>query len=144
MPLGMEVGLSPCDCVRWGPSPLPQKERSGAQPNFWSTSIVAKRLHGSRCHLVQNGGRPQLTQHCVRCGPSYPQKKRAHPPYPILVHVCCGQMAGWMKMPLDTEVDLSPGHIVLYGVPAPAKGAQLPPSFRPMSIVATVAHLSYC
>jgi len=42
-----------------------------------------------------------------------------------------------------TEVDLGAGHIVLDGVPTPAKGAQ-PPSFRPMSIVATVAHLSYC
>jgi len=29
MPLSMEVGLSPGDfCVRWGPSPLPKKERS--------------------------------------------------------------------------------------------------------------------
>ena len=38
-----------------------------------------------------------------------------------------------------------PGDIVLDGIPAPAKGAQQPPpSFRPMSIVATVAHLSYC
>jgi len=52
--------------------------------------------------------------------------------------------AGWMKMPLGTEVDLSPGHIVLDGVQAPANGAQQPPSNRPMSIVATVAHLSYC
>jgi len=34
-------------------------------------------------------------------------------------------MAGWVKMPLGTEVDLSPGHIVLDGDPAPplAKGA---------------------
>jgi len=50
-------------------------------------------------------------------------------------------------MPLSTEVDVSPGHIVLDGDPAPlppAKGAQQPPSFRPMSIVATIAHLSYC
>jgi len=53
-------------------------------------------------------------------------------------------MAGWMKTPLGTEVDLDPGHIVLDGVPAPAKGAQQLPSFRPMSIVATVAHLNYC
>jgi len=28
--------------------------------------------------------------------------------------------------------------------PPPAKGAQKPPSFWPMSVVATVAHLSYC
>jgi len=42
MPLGMEVGLSPNDCVRWGPSPYPK--RGGAQPNFQVTSIVAKWL----------------------------------------------------------------------------------------------------
>ena len=58
---------------------------------------------------------------------------------------CCGQMAGRMKTPLGTELDLGPGHIVLDGVPAAVKGAQQPsPSFRPMSIVATVVHLSYC
>jgi len=61
-----------------------------------------------------------------------------------LAHVYCGQMAGWMKTPLGTEVDLGPGHNVLDWVPAFAKGAQQPPSFRPMSIVATDAHLSYC
>jgi len=43
------------------------------------------------------------------------------------------------------EVDLGPGHIVLVGVPALRKRdtAAPPPSFRPVSIVATVAHLSY-
>ena len=49
-----------------------------------------------------------------------------------------------MKTPFGTEVDLGPGHIVLDRAPAPAKWAQQPPSLRPMSIVATVAHLSYC
>jgi len=43
-----------------------------------------------------------------------------------------------MKTSLGTELDLGTGHIVLDGFPAPS------PSFRPMSIVATVAHLSYC
>ena len=38
-------------CVRWGPSPLPKK--GGAPPNFRPTSVVAKRLHRSRCHLVR-------------------------------------------------------------------------------------------
>jgi len=75
---------------------------------------------------------------------SYPQKKAQTHPAQFLAHVYCGQMAGWMKTLLGTEVDLGPGHIVLDGVPAPAKGAQQPPSFRTMSIVATVAHLSYC
>jgi len=54
-------------CVRWGLSILPK--RGGAPPNFRSTSIVAKRLHGLRCHLVQRY-RPRSTQHCVRCVPS--------------------------------------------------------------------------
>jgi len=90
------------------------------------------------------GGRPRPTRHCVRCGRIHLQNKGTPTPTHFLAHVYCGQMAGWMKTPLRTEVDLGPGHIVLDGVPAPAKGAQQPPSFRPMSIVATVAHLSYC
>jgi len=66
-----------------------------------------------------------------------PEKRHTHP-YPILAHAYCGQMAGRTKTPLGTC-----GHIVLDGVSAPAKGAQQPPSFRPMSIVATVSYLSY-
>jgi len=64
---------------------------------------------------------------------------------PFSVHVYCGQTAGWMKTLLGTEVDLGPGHIVLDGVPAPREKstAAAPPSFRPMSVAATVAHLSY-
>jgi len=50
-----------------------------------------------------------------------------------------------MKTPLGTELDLGSGHIVLDGFPAlRERGTAQPPSFRPMSIVATVAHLSYC
>ena len=75
---------------------------------------------------------------------SYPRTEGTRTNTHFLAHVCCGQTAGWMKMPLGTEVDLGPGHIVLDGVPATVKGAQQPPYFRPMSIVATVAHLSYC
>jgi len=41
-------------------------------------------------------------------------------------HVCCGQTAGWIKMPLD--IDVGPGDIVLHGGPALPKGAQ-PPIF---------------
>ena len=52
MPLGMELGLSPGDFVfDVDPAPFPKK---GAEPlpNFRPMSIVAKRLDGSRCHLV--------------------------------------------------------------------------------------------
>ena len=72
-----------------------------------------------------------------------PRPEKGTPITQFLVHVYCGQTAGWVKTPLDTEVDLGPGHIVLDGVPAPAKEAQQPPSFQPVSMVATVAHLSY-
>jgi len=51
-PLGMEVGLSPGDFVLDG-DPAPYPKRGGAPPNFRPTFIVAKRLHGSRCHLVR-------------------------------------------------------------------------------------------
>ena len=50
MPLGMEVGLNPGDFVLDG-DPAPSPKRGGA-PNFRPTSIVAKRLHESRCQLV--------------------------------------------------------------------------------------------
>ena len=51
-----------------------------------------------------------------------------------------------MKTPLGTEVDIGAGHIVLDGFPALRERgtAHPPPSFRRMSVVATVAHLSYC
>jgi len=42
--------------------------------------------------------------------------------------VYCGQTVGWIKMKLDTEVGLGPGHIVLDGDPAP-KGACIAPIF---------------
>ena len=66
--------------------------------------------------------------------------------------VCCDQTVGWITMPLVSEVDLSPGHIVFDGPSPSRKGAQQPsPTFavygrrhvslrpykpRPMSIVA--------
>ena len=81
-------------------------------------------------------------------GTQLPPEKRAHRhthPTQFLAHVYCGQTAGWMMTPLGTEVDLVPGDRVLDGVPAlHERGTAVPPSFRPMSIVATVAHLSYC
>jgi len=76
--------------------------------------------------------------------PATPRTNGPPTPTQFLAHVYGGQTAGLMKTPLATEVDLGPGHIVLDGVPGPGKGAEQPPSFRPMSIVATVAHLGYC
>jgi len=68
--------------------------------------------------------------------------KGAHTP--VFGSFPCGHTAGWMKTPFCTEVDLGPGHIVFDGDPAtPRERGTAAPSFRPMSIVATVVHLSY-
>jgi len=52
----------------------------------------------------------------------------------FLAHICCGQIACWIKMPLGRKVGLDPSDIVLDGDPAPPpqKGAgQSPPIFSP-------------
>jgi len=49
--------------------------------------------------------------------------KRGTAPPDFSAQVCCGETAGWSKMPVGTEVDVGPGHIVLDGDPAPSKGA---------------------
>jgi len=43
-------------------------------------------------------------------------------------HICCVQIAGWIKMLLGMEVGLSPGDVVLDGNPGslPKKGAETP------------------
>jgi len=46
MPLGMEVGLSPCDFVFDGAQLPPEKKGTPTPPNFWPMSIVAKWLDG--------------------------------------------------------------------------------------------------
>jgi len=55
---------------------------------------------------------------------------------------------GWMDEDATWygSVDLRANHIVLDGFPALCERgtAPPPPPFRPMSVVATVAHLSYC
>jgi len=43
-------------------------------------------------------------------------------------HICCGQTAEWIKMPVSIELGLDPDDFVLDGDPAPPpqKGAKLP------------------
>ena len=73
-------------------------------------------------------------------GTQLPLPKGADPQFSA--YICCGQMAGWIKMPRGREVGLGPSDIVLDGDPAllPKKGAQ-PPNFRPISIVAKLLEL---
>ena len=68
-----------------------------------------------------HGVKPLPRPHCVRWGPSFPpppQKGDTNPQF--LADVCCGQTAGWIKMPLGMEVGLGPGQIVRWG-PSPPK-----------------------
>jgi len=69
---------------------------------------------------------------------SPPPKGTALPQF--LAHVCCGQTAGWINVPL-----LGPGHVVLDGDPAPPqKIKRQPPNFQPMSVVAKWLDGSRC
>ena len=58
--------------------------------------------------------------------------------------VYCGQTAGWIKMPLGTEVGLGPGYIVLDGDPALPhwKGTAAPHFLAHVYCGQTVAHLT--
>jgi len=142
----MEVGLSPGDFVLDG-DPAPYPKRGGAPPNFRPTSIVAKRLHGSR--IFQDAtwyrGRSRHTRHCVRCGPSCLQKKGHTHPHPIF-GPCLLWPNGWMDEDAawyGSRPRPRP-HCTRRGPSSHERGAALgqqPPYFRPMFIVATVSHL---
>jgi len=107
-------------------------------------SIVAKRLDGSRWLLGMEVGLG--SGHIVLNGNSAPAPQKRSQRPPIFGPFLLWQNGGWIKMPLGTEEGLGPGDNVLDGDPAPRppkEGAHTP-NFRPMSIVATVVHLSYC
>ena len=68
------------------------------------------------------------TWHAVGLGPGHnaldgdpapPPQWEAEPTPQFLAHICCGQMAARIKMPLGMEVALGPGNFVLDGHPAP-------------------------
>ena len=57
-------------------------------------------------------------------------------------YVCCGQMAGLIRMPLGSEVSIGPGHIVLDEEPAPQKGdTAMSVMVKRSPISATAEHL---
>jgi len=84
--------------------------------------------------------------HIVLDGDPAPLLPKGHSLHRITefsAHIYCGQMAGWIKMPLGREVGLDQSNIVLEGTQLPPKRCTAP-SFRSVSIVVTVAHPSYC
>jgi len=75
--------------------------------------------------------------------PGSPPPKGYSPQF--LAHICCGQMAGWIKMPLGIEVGLGQSDFVLDADPAPPpqKGGRCP-NFWPISIMAKLLDASTC
>jgi len=116
-------------CVRWGPSPPPQKV---AEPQIRGPRLL--RPNGCMDQdATWYGGRPRPRRHCVRWGPSSPSQKGTEPQFSA--HFYCGKTAGCIKMPLGTKVGLSPGDFVLDGDPAPSRKRGGAHNFRPTSIV---------
>jgi len=104
---------------------------------FWPNSWVDQDVTGMEVGLD--------TGDFVLVGDPAPQKWS---PPQFSAHVCCGQTAGWIKMPLGTEVGLGPSHIVLDEDPAAPmeRGTTQPgpPTFRHVYCCQTVAYLSNC
>jgi len=138
--LGMEVGLGPRRIVIDG-DPAPLSKNWTEPPPIFGPFLLWP--NGSmRQDATWYGGRPQLSRLRARWGPSYSQKKGTPTPPNFWPMSIVAKTAGWMKTPLGTKVDLGPGHFLLDGFPAiRERGTTAPP---PLSIVATVAHLSYC
>ena len=96
------IALSPASTCLGHPSPtycLLSKSSASVTFSLYPTyGLVAKRIDGSRCHLVYGGSlRPKNGGTAAR-----PQ---------FSVHVYCGQTAGWIMMKLGVEAGLVPGHI---------------------------------
>ena len=89
MPLGRKVGLDPSETVLNGdPAPPPQKGGRAPLPIF------------DLCLLWPNGALIKMPRHIMLDGdPAPPPPKKGHSPQ-ISAHVCCGQTAAWIKMPL--------------------------------------------
>jgi len=77
-----------------------------------------------------HAGRSRPWPHCVRWGPNSPPSKGHSPQFSA--HICCGQMAAWIKMPFAMEVGLCPGDCVRWGPrsPSPKRGLR-PLNFGP-------------
>jgi len=70
-------------------------------------------------------------------GDPAPLPQRGTAPFQFSAHICCGQMAAWIKMSLGMELGLGQGDFVLDGshaLPSP-KGGGASQIFRPMFIL---------
>jgi len=140
MKLGMGIGLGPGHIVLdEDPAPLPKK---GHRPPIFGPCLLRPNGWVDQ-DAIWYGGRARPRRYCVRWDTA--PSKRGHIT-PTFRPIYCGQTAGWIKMPLGTEVELGPGHIVLDGDPAaPRKEHSSPPLFAPCLLWPNeVADLRYC
>jgi len=113
-------------CARWGPIYPPQKRRQSLPifgpfllwPNGWMhQQPLCMKVGLSPGDFVLDGDPVPL-----------PQKGAGAPQFSA--HIYCCLTAGWIKMPLGTEVGLGPGDSVRPSFPHPEERAQ-PPIFGP-------------
>jgi len=104
----LEVGLGPDNIVLHGdPAPPLQKGDKALSispfllcPNGW--------MHQDATFYR---GRPPPRRLCVRWGPDPLSQKRS-PNFRLIIFICCGQMAAWIKMPPGMAVGLGTGNCV--------------------------------
>ena len=140
MPLVAKVNLGPGDIVLDGDSapPRSRKKEGHSIPHF-GPCIVAKRLHGSRSHLVRVYSSAQATMCYMRTQPPLEGAQQApnFQPMSVVAKQWMDQDGTWYRgkpRPLP--------HCVRWGR-AP-KWAQPRPNFRPMSVVAKRLDGSRC
>jgi len=131
MKLGMQVGLGPGHIVLDG-DPAPPPKGGGTPSSILGPFLLRANGWMHQC-ATWYGCRPHPRELCVRWRPSPPPQQGGRAPK-FSAHVCCGQTAGWIKMPLGTKVGLSPGDSVLNGGRAaslPQRGGAPSPIFSP-------------
>ena len=142
MPLGMEVGLSPGNFVLDG-DPAPPPNKRGHSPKQFSAHAYCDQT--SVCIRIPLGTEvgPSLGHLVLDGDPARPPLK-GHSPSIL------GPCSFWPNGLMDEDATWYESrprprpHCVRRGPSSPSERGTAALSFRPMSIVATVAHLSYC
>ena len=123
MPLGREVDVGPGDIVLDGDPPPPKKKGHGRHivlggvpkrhipiPIFGPCLLLPNGLVDRDATWYEDSPRPgDIVLDGNRALPT----KRGTSAFHFAVHVYCGQTAGWIRIPLGTEVGLGPDDIVL-------------------------------
>ena len=145
MPLGMDVGLSPGDFMLDG-EPVPPLRQGGGAAQIFGPCLLWPNAWMDQ-DATWYGGRPRSRAYATLCSmwtQLPPEKGHTHS-HPIF-GPCLLWPNGWMDEDAawyGSRPWLRP-HCTRRGPSSRERGTAPLPSFRPMSIVATVAHLSYC